>query len=58
MPITVLWCKQYKNKLIVNFGKEILTNNLTKTELYDQYLSIQKIQLEDNKTFLREKFER
>lgn len=58
VPITVLWCKQYKNKLIVNFGKEILTNNLTKTELYDQYLSIQKIQLEENKTFLREKFER
>lgn len=49
-PITVLWIKEKKisNQIIVNIGQPFSISGMTKDEIYEKYINIQKSQLKEN----------
>lgn len=51
VPITMYWFRDNfdKKRVILNFGKEINVSGKTKAQIYDEYLNVQKKQLEENK---------
>lgn len=51
LPITTYWFRDENNKkrVILNFGEAISVGGKTKDEIYDEFLRIQEMQLEENK---------
>ena len=52
LPITTYWFKDENNKkrVVLNFGKPITVSGKTKEQIYDEYINIQQIQLDENKS--------